>query len=980
MSQVSYGTITVSDITDITDVYLEYGLALDNANVDNNYAFDQLGERGWSTDYPNWQSGYQVWIREVTQKEGLLPEPGTPYLDKAVNQINNNFINLDNRLRNFFYPGDPSYSGAFAVSKSTADGLDVTDANTYGFNTRMGVLSISMGYNKIPLLEMGILDEGNFNGIKLYSPVINHNAISGNRLDVTLTSEGLKLLKGGIEAGTYSSTTTDFIYLSTIDYNNTPTVNIGGNTSGWRQIIGSKFGVKNDGTLYAAGAHVDGDIIAQSLTISNGANTYDAINAINSSTYAIAITNDPSNTSIVDPSTTTYLYPILYHSGVRIEPYVLSQDTAIISGKKYYSRSGNTYTEISNPTGNPSENGYYEIDYTHFIWYQDDDTIGTVGSATDGGIVASYGHTYRVIFNLSDEEVGVVQTVQQIMVDPSKYITRISSDGITVHPEVQDSGSNYIHIDSNGFKIKNQISGIPAVNTDMVLAGFTVDGTQIGQTGKSHLEMDYHSMQLIDKESDTYFYVSDLRDNSGLATWTETCNYYNYTTYGSCQLSLEADELISVIDVETGIDWVSSSEIHPGSGGGAPISKIGSIVRITSTDRPSNNTTINVTYKSSDQYTKAYTLGVRTPNEIIGPMSVCEGDNTIASGICSHAEGIQTIAKNYAHAEGARTSAGGFFSHAEGLITHADAWCAHAEGESTTAGNDAHAEGHSTKASGNSSHAEGFVTEASGNSSHAEGYYTEASGQYSHTQNYGTIASKSNQTAIGKYNIEDTATVVANQKALIIGNGTSSQRSNALTVDWEGNVDVDSRGSYSVGGTNILELVYPVGSIYMSVNATDPGTLFGGTWTRLTDTFLLAAGSTYTADDGTHTTATGGAATVTLTADQTGVHQHTHSFTQPTVNGGAVTSGITGGAHSHYLNYFSKTVAKGAAYDRPAGTTSSGTANGYTTNSPTHTHNLPAHTHSVSGGAVGNTTAANATKAHNNMPPYLVVYMWKRTA
>ena len=60
MSQVSYGTITVSDITDITDVYLEYGLALDNANVDNNYAFDQLGERGWSTDYPNWQSGYQI--------------------------------------------------------------------------------------------------------------------------------------------------------------------------------------------------------------------------------------------------------------------------------------------------------------------------------------------------------------------------------------------------------------------------------------------------------------------------------------------------------------------------------------------------------------------------------------------------------------------------------------------------------------------------------------------------------------------------------------------------------------------------------------------------------------------------------------------------------------------------------------------------------------------------------------------------------
>ena len=182
------------------------------------------------------------------------------------------------------------------------------------------------------------------------------------------------------------------------------------------------------------------------------------------------------------------------------------------------------------------------------------------------------------------------------------------------------------------------------------------------------------------------------------------------------------------------------------------------------------------------------------------------------------------------------------------------------------------------------------------------------------------------------------------------------------------------------GKTSLLDYVYPVGSIYMSVNSTSPQTFLGGTWVRLTDTFLLAAGSTYTADDGTHTTATGGAATVTLTADETGVHQHTHNFTQPTVNGGAVTDGITGGSHSHYLNYFSKTVAKGTAYDRPAGTTSSGTANGYVTNSPSHTHSLPSHTHTVSGGAVGNTTAANATKAHNNMPPYLPVYMWKRTA
>lgn len=45
-----------------------------------------------------------------------------------------------------------------------------------------------------------------------------------------------------------------------------------------------------------------------------------------------------------------------------------------------------------------------------------------------------------------------------------------------------------------------------------------------------------------------------------------------------------------------------------------------------------------------------------------------------------------------------------------------------------------------------------------------------------------------------------------------------------------------------------------------------------------------------------------------------------------------------------------------------------------------HTHPVPDHTHTVSGGAVQTSIAANAVEAHNNMPPYLAVYMWKRTA
>lgn len=86
---------------------------------------------------------------------------------------------------------------------------------------------------------------------------------------------------------------------------------------------------------------------------------------------------------------------------------------------------------------------------------------------------------------------------------------------------------------------------------------------------------------------------------------------------------------------------------------------------------------------------------------------------------------------------------------------------------------------------------EGYLTNATSEASHAEGHSSKANGKYSHAQNNHTIASKDSQTAIGKYNIEDTATSTADQKALIIGNGTSeSARSNALTVAWDGNVEL----------------------------------------------------------------------------------------------------------------------------------------------------------------------------------------------
>lgn len=93
------------------------------------------------------------------------------------------------------------------------------------------------------------------------------------------------------------------------------------------------------------------------------------------------------------------------------------------------------------------------------------------------------------------------------------------------------------------------------------------------------------------------------------------------------------------------------------------------------------------------------------------------------------------------------------------------------------------ASGYECVASNEYAHAEGFSATASGSISHAEGGYTVASGSYSHAQNNNTVARGNSQTAIGRYNDNDP------NNAFEIGNGTADNaRSNALAVDWDGNL------------------------------------------------------------------------------------------------------------------------------------------------------------------------------------------------
>ena len=121
----------------------------------------------------------------------------------------------------------------------------------------------------------------------------------------------------------------------------------------------------------------------------------------------------------------------------------------------------------------------------------------------------------------------------------------------------------------------------------------------------------------------------------------------------------------------------------------------------------------------------------------------------------------------------------------------------------TATGDYSFTEGYSTTASGSGSHAGGLYTTASGEFSHAEGASTTASGVCSHSEGYSTTANHAYQHVFGQYNIEDPSSAVADARGNyveIVGNGTApSARSNARTLDWDGNETL--AGNLTIGGT-----------------------------------------------------------------------------------------------------------------------------------------------------------------------------------
>lgn len=200
----------------------------------------------------------------------------------------------------------------------------------------------------------------------------------------------------------------------------------------------------------------------------------------------------------------------------------------------------------------------------------------------------------------------------------------------------------------------------------------------------------------------------------------------------------------------------------------------------------------------------------------------------------------------------------------------------------------------------------------------------------------------------------------------------------------------------------LLDIIHPVGAIYMSVNPTNPGSLFGGTWVA------WGAGKVpvgvNTADTNFNTVEkTGGSSTETLTTDQLpkhthsvgahshGLNNHTHGI--PALSGTAASNG----AHCHIMYRYSNELFHQAGnignYNMLAGlsgttvsqVSDSSKGNKITEADGTHGHTVTttASTSNAATGSTANSTAFNSgsagsDNAHNNLQPYVTCYMWKR--
>lgn len=155
-----------------------------------------------------------------------------------------------------------------------------------------------------------------------------------------------------------------------------------------------------------------------------------------------------------------------------------------------------------------------------------------------------------------------------------------------------------------------------------------------------------------------------------------------------------------------------------------------------------------------------------------------------------------------------------------------------------------------------------------------------------------------------------------------------TSKNNKFELDSNGNLTVQNLNvkNHNTNTDAIRDFIYPIGSIYVSVNDTSPSVLFGGTWEQIKDKFLLSCGDNYQ-------------------------------------------SGITGGEEKHILTIQEMPKHSHDLIIHKGGNTD--LVGVWGMNNGTASQNL-------AGGSSWGIKNSGGNIAHNNMPPYIAVYMWKR--
>ena len=164
--------------------------------------------------------------------------------------------------------------------------------------------------------------------------------------------------------------------------------------------------------------------------------------------------------------------------------------------------------------------------------------------------------------------------------------------------------------------------------------------------------------------------------------------------------------------------------------------------------------------------------------------------------------------------------------------------------------------------------------------------------------------------------------------------------------------------------TDLIDSIYPVGAIYISTNNVNPSTLFGGTWTKIEDKFLLAS------TNGQGVGQTGGYTDATLVTHNHTQDSHTHTQDSHTHTLGSSKNFLTiKGDNWQYSSKRSMTSSSGSRYYPYASSNTGGIDQFSATNTTTATNQDATATNQYTG----------EDPTNKNFPPYLAVNIWKRT-